>query len=239
MAVLPLPRHHRADENFLHSLSRRESFASPQADVWQWRRSFVSLENTAWHHLGSLVSFGSFKKCVLVKISDLESTLCILISRRRQKETRKTICPNNIWVLEKTFSAQSNVAARGNRREQRALITHCNPNISLKTASGDFEPMTTFVLRTEIYLPWYVQCFLINRSLETWKEESILKQCQSLYSSLYILLGSHWIKICLNLAKKYYIRRRILISLWTWSLYIPKIALKRIVDCEWETVVSE
>jgi hypothetical protein len=30
MAMLPLPRHHRADDNFLHNLSRREIFAPPE-----------------------------------------------------------------------------------------------------------------------------------------------------------------------------------------------------------------
>jgi len=118
-----------------------------------------------------------------------------------RKRPEKTIYPNNVWVSEKTLSAQSTVAARRNRSEQRALITHCNPNISLKTASGDFESMTTFVLRTEIYLPWRVQFFWINCSLETWKEENILRQDQSLQSPLYILLVSHWKNICLNLAK--------------------------------------
>jgi hypothetical protein len=118
-----------------------------------------------------------------------------------RKRPEKTIYPSNIWVPEKTFSAQSHVAARRNRSEQRALINHCNPNISLKTASGDFESMTTFALRTEIYLSWHVQFFLINCSLETWIEENILRQGQSLYSPLYILFVSHWTNICLNLAK--------------------------------------
>jgi hypothetical protein len=67
----------------------------------------------------------------------------------------------------KKISVQTNEVSNFVWEKLLVIFGPCNPNISQKEASGNFESRTTFALLIKIYLVWEFHTFSSSRSWET------------------------------------------------------------------------
>jgi hypothetical protein len=94
--------------------------------------------------------FGSFSKPAFEqkKLSRFFSKRARIGIFQRKKNTHH----NLVLVLTKKIPARKNEVSVFVRGKLLVIFGLCNPHISQKEASGNFESMTTFALLIEIYL---------------------------------------------------------------------------------------
>jgi hypothetical protein len=82
-------------------------------------------------------------------------------------DENKSTHPKWVLVVTKKFQPEQMKSRILRGGKLLVIFGPCNPNISQKEGSGNFESMTTFALLIEIYLAWEFHKFSPSRSWET------------------------------------------------------------------------